>query len=222
MSKKKKTGVQVTTPRGVGGYQHLNSPDYKWDAAGKYSSKLRLLAADPAVQAFKERGETMIREFLTKTVEELKAEKKAALAMELKPGEFLKVERDQESGEETGYLILSASMKAAGVREDGTKWSQQPSIYDAKGNELKNPPRISGGSELKLSVVLDPFVNNTTKEVQLSVRLLGAQVLKLVSGGQRDFSGLGFQAEEGDEIEDRPSFGDETAGGDASDGNDDI
>ncbi len=219
---KKKTGVQRTTPRGIGVYPKLNSPDTKFDPAGKYTSKLKLLASDPEVQAFKEFGEKLRDDFLAKTVESLKAEKKAALAMELKAGEFLKVDRDPETGDETGYFLLNASMRASGTREDGSKWTQQPAIYDAKGKELRNPPIISGGTEMKLSVVLDPFVNNTTKEVQVSVRLLGAQILKLVSGGQRDFSSLGFQAEDGDEIEDRPAFGDETAGGDASDGNDDI
>ncbi len=224
MATKKKTGVQKTTPRGPFVYPKLNAPDYKYDPAGKYTAKQRLLASDPAVQEFKALGEKLRDDFLASEVERLKADKKAALAMELKAGEFLKVERDQETGEETGYLLLNASMKASGTREDGSTWTQKPSIYDAKGNELKNPPFINGGTEGKLSVVLDPFLNNTTKEIQVSVRLLGAQILKLVSGGTRTFDGLGFQAEEGDEIEDRPQFSDETGGsaGDAGGANDDL
>lgn len=222
MAFKKKTGVQKTTPRGPFVYPKVNAPDYKFDPAGKYQVKTRLLASDPDVQAFKAFGEKLRDDFLAAKVEELKADKKAALAMELKAGDFMKVERDQETGEETGYLILSAGMKASGTREDGTKWTQKPSIYDAKGKELLNPPLITGGTEGKLSVIVDPFLNNTTKEVQVSVRLLGVQILKLVSGGQRSFEGLGFAEEEGDEIEDRAPFTDESPDSSGPAGNDDL
>lgn len=219
---KKKTGVQLTTPRGLAVYPQLNKPDYKYKKEGKYSAKLRLLESDPVVEEFFAKLEKMRDDFLAAEVERLKADKKAALAMELKAGDVRRQERDPETGEPTGYLLLTASMNASGTREDGSTWTQKPSIFDARGNQLANPPFISGGTEMKVSAIFDPYVDNKTKEVGIGIRLLGAQILKLVSGGVRTFSGLGFQAEEGDEIEDQASFQDETGGDTAGAQNDDI
>lgn len=215
MSKKK---TLITTPRGIASWPRLNSPDTKFDPRGKYSAKLRMRADDPQVQAFVAQLTDIRDTFLAETVEELKANKKAALALELKAGEVIKVERDQETGEETGYLIFMGSMYASGERKDGSAWTQKPAIFSAKGPKLNNPPVISGGSELKLSVEVEPFVNQTSKQVVLSVRLKGVQILKLSTGGERSFSDLGFGVEEGDDIEDGTAFSDETqAGADATD-----
>lgn len=212
---KKRTGVQLTTPAGIWVYPYLNKPDYKYKKEGKYSVKQRYSEADPAVQAFYEKLEKMRDDFLVAEVARLKADKKAALAAELKPAEIRRQERDPETGEPTGYLTMVASMNASGTREDGSSWTQKPSIFDAKGRELKNPPFISGGTEGKVSAIFDPYVDNKTKEVGIGIRLLGVQVLKLVSGGVRTFSGLGFQAEDGDEIEDQAmGFSDESGGDD--------
>lgn len=123
-----------------------------------------------------------------------------------------KVERDDETGDETGFLTFTASMKAQGVTKEGRRWTQKPSIFDAQGNKLVNPPMIGGGTEGKLSVEIEPFINQTSKTVEMSRRLLAAQVLKLVTGGSRSFSDYGFAAEDGDVIEDQAPFGDETAG----------
>jgi hypothetical protein len=49
--------------------------------------------------------------------------------------------------------------------------------------------------------------------VGVSVQLEGVQLLKLVSGGQRDASSYGFGAEDGDDIQDdNGGFADEGAG----------
>lgn len=214
----KPTKFKTTSPRGTFSWPRLNSPDTKFDPAGKYSCKLVLDANDPVVQAFVANLEKIRDEFLAATIETLKAEKKAALAMELKAGDIVKIDRDQETGEETGKLIFMASMKASGTRKDGSSWTQKPDIFDAKGKKLDRPPVISGGTEGKLSVEIEPFVNQTSKQVVLSVRLKAAQILRLSSGGARSFSDHGFEAEEGDELDDVAAFSDETAGGDTDGG----
>jgi hypothetical protein len=221
MSKSNK--VKMTTPRGTASWPRLNTPDTKFDAAGKYSCKLVLRADDPQVQAFVAKLEKMRDDFLADTVAALKADKKAALAMELKAGDIIKVERDQETGEETGNLIFMASMKATGTRKDGSSWSQKPTIFDARGKALERPPVISGGTELKLSVEVEPFINQTSKLAVLSTRLKAAQVIKLSSGGARSFDDHGFEVEEdGDALEDVAQFTDETDGDTIPDGNDDL
>lgn len=219
---KKRTGVQLTTPRSTWVYPHLNKPDFKFKKEGKYTVKQRYLETDPEVEAFFTKLEAMRDEFLAAEVKRLKDDKKAALAAEIKAGEVRRPERDQETGELTGYLTLVASMNASGVREDGTPWSQKPAIFDAKGNLLNNPPFITGGTEGKVSAVFDPYLDNKTKEVGIGIRLKGVQILKLVSGGVRDFSGMGFQTEDGDEIEDQAPFSDESGGEPGAGGHDDI
>lgn len=210
--------VKRTTPRGTFSWPRLNTPDTKFDAAGKYSCKLVLDGSDPVVQAFVAEMEKARDDFLAATVETLKSEKKAALAMELKAGEVIKIDRDQETGEETGKLIFMASMKASGTRKDGSAWTQKPDIFDAKGKKLDRPPVISGGTEGKLSVEIEPFINQTSKQAVLSIRLKAAQILRLASGGARTFSDHGFEAEEGDELDDVQAFADETDGGDTDGG----
>lgn len=210
--------VKRTTPRGTFSWPRLNTPDTKFDAGGKYSCKLVLDSTDPSVQSFVAELEKLRDEFLAATIETLKAEKKAALAMELKAGEVVKIDRDQETGAETGKLLFMASMRASGTRKDGSSWTQKPDIFDAKGTKLDRPPVISGGTEGKLSVEVEPFVNQTSKQVVLSVRLKAAQVLRLSTGGARTFSDHGFGVEEGDEIEQVAAFTDETASGDTDSG----
>lgn len=221
MSKPNK--ITLTSPRGPAIYPKLNAPDYKFDAAGKYGTKLALNGSDAEAQAFVAKLEKVRDDFYDEKVAELRAEKKAALAMEIKKADVVQVERDQDSGEQTGRLILNTSMKASGTRKDGSTWTQSPAIFDAKGTELKNPPAIWGGSELKASVEIEGYLMPSTKTVGVSVRLKGVQILKLVSAGNRSFDGLGFQAEDGDEIADAApqTFGDETSSTGSS-GHDDL
>jgi hypothetical protein len=213
----KRNGVIITTPKGVAVWPSLNEPS----KYGKYECKLRLPADDPAVQSFKARLEQIRDEHFDAEVKRLKDEKKAAVAAELKKGDVLKVERDNETGAETGFYLLPTSMNAGGIVKNpnsprfGQHWSQKPDIFDATGKQLQNPPKVWGGSEVKLSVSVEGFTK-TDKTVIASVDLKAAQIIKLVTGGgSRDFGSYGFQQEEGDEIEDGapPAFQNETAGG---------
>lgn len=212
-------GVTITSPKGIAQWPRLVTPDTKYN---KYSVKLVLPADDPAVQAFKAQLEAIRDKHFDAEKTRLVAEKKAAVAAELTKGEVLKVERDNETGAETGNLLLVVSMNAGGIVKNpksprfGQPWSQKPDIFDAKGKQLKNPPEVFGGSELKLSLEVEGYTK-TDKTVIASVDLKAAQIIKLVTGGQRDFSSYGFAQEEGDEIEDReetPAFQNETAGAD--------
>ena len=216
------TKMKMISPRGVAQWPKLNEPDYKWDTAGKYTVKLSLDAADPAVIEMVTKFETMRDDFLAETVATLKADKKAALAMELKAGEVIKIERDNETAEPTGRLILSASMKASGTRKDGSAWTQKPDLFAANGTKLINPPTISGGSEMKVSFEAEPFINMTSKQAVVSIRLKAVQILKLSSGGVRTFSEHGFGAEDGDDIDDALPFAPDTSASTGSGGHDDL
>src|SRR3546814_13485107 len=94
-------------------------------------------------------------------------------------------------------------MTATGVsKKTGKAWTRKPNIFDAKGNQLKNPPSIGGGSEMKLSVELFPYYAANDKTVGVSFRLEAAQIIKLVQFGARDAAGFGFGEEDGDDLSD--------------------
>lgn len=219
-----KERIDIITPKGVAIYPKLNTPDTKFDAAGVYDTKLAFDGDDAEVQAFIAKAEELRDRFFDATVAQLTADKKAGKAKLLTKVPFLKPEMDDESGDETGRLILRAKMKASGVsKKTGKPWTMKPRYFSASGKPLQNPPRIGGGSELKLAVILEPYLKSDNNTVGVSARLEAVQIITLVSGGGRSFSSFGFAAEEGDEIEDEaeaPASGAE--GGAASDEDDDI
>lgn len=201
MADRKKT--ETVTPKGTTVYPKLNEPDTKYNPKGSYETKLTFDDANAGpVQDFVALAEKVRDEFFDELVARLTAEKKGAAAKQLKKVDVLKAELDKETGEETGKVFIKAKMNATGERKDGTKWSQKPIYFDARGKQLKNPPRIGGGSVVKLGVVIDPYVMESSKEVGVTLRLKAVQIISLVTGGQRSFESYGFEAEDGDEIED--------------------
>lgn len=223
MTKKRKL-TEAITPKGIAVYPKLNEPDTKYKKEGSYETKLAFEDInDPAVQAFVAKVEKVRDEFFENKIAELKAEGKGAAARQLKKADILKPELDRETGDETGRYTIKASMKASGERQDGKKWTQKPQYFAASGAELKNPPTISGGSILKLGVAMDPYVIESSKEVGVTLRLKAVQIINLVSGGKRSFESFGFEAEEGDEIEDNDVEFDADTGADGgtSDNEDD-
>lgn len=238
-------GPKFTTPRAPAIWPRLNEADTKFDAAGVYECKQELSLDDPIVQKIKAKAMEIAKakfdevleanpELLTEDrydakVAELKAAGKTALIKKLKPIIFvepLAPEVDDE-GDETGTIMLKAKMKASGVYKTGKKageaWERSPEIYNAQGKQLKNPPKIGSGSEVKMSIELNPYYAASDGTVGCSFRLSAVQLITLVAFGQRDASAHGFGAEDGDDIDDNTSggFSDETGGGANSSSDDD-
>lgn len=242
-------GPKFVTPRAAAIWPNLNTPDTKHNADGVYDCKQELPADDPIVQKIKAKAtelataefEKLKEQFAGDTkvffdedeyeakVKELKAAGKKALAEKLKLYslvEPLPAEVDDE-GDETGTVILKAKRKASGTYKNGPKsgqkWEAKPNIFNAQGKPLKNPPQIGGGSEVKMSIELRPYVVAGTGQVGCSFNLEAVQLLTLVQFGQRDAAGYGFAAEDGDDIGDADSdfdAGDDTFGGDADEDDD--
>lgn len=205
MATKRERGVMIRTPKGIAGWVQIDSPDDKYN---KYSVKLRLPADNPETQALKGRLEKMRDDFYDAEYQRLVDEKKVAVAKKLTKREVLEVELDKETGDETGYLVLAANLKAGGIIKNGPRagqpWSQKPDVFDAKGNRLTNPPKVFSGSELKLSIEVRAYAKADDKSVGVSKDLRAVQIIKLITGGARGFGDYGFDEEDGDEIEDRP------------------
>jgi hypothetical protein len=203
------------TPRGVAIFPKLHAPDTKWKKEGEYTVKLRLDPEAPGVGEFRAQLEAELAKF----VEEKSRELPPAKRKTLKQRPVFQTELNDE-GEETGFVIIKASMRASGVsKKDGLPWTRKPSIFDAKGNKLSNVPRIGGGSELKLAGEIGTYYNPKDNEAGVTLYLSAAQVLVLREfGSGSSASDYGFGTEEGFAAEESgETFGGEgaaTTGGD--------
>lgn len=206
-----------TTSRGTAvGWVTLNTPDTKFDKDGKFSVALAFDEDDAILQQIEAKANELAEAKLAEVKEELESKGKKAVANKLTLVSLIKAEEDEESGEETGRKIIKASMKHSGIsQKTGKPWKRYPDYFNAKGVQLKNPPQIGSGSELKMNIELVPYYAANDKTVGCTFRLNGVQIIKLVSFGARDAGSYGFGAEaDGDEIEDVITNDRETEGAD--------
>ena len=187
MSKDKEKPVTLTTPKGIALFPYLNVADTKFDKDGVYKVTLKLASEESGgvidqIEKVMEKAQAMAEEAA-------KAKRKKAKASDLPYSEEL-----DESGEETGYILFRAKSKASGVNAKGTRWERKIPLFDPKGKPIK--VTIKGGSVLKLSLTLIPWVNPKF-EYGVKLQLEAVQVFKLgQGGGERSASGFGFEAEE--------------------------
>lgn len=209
----------ITTPKAPAIWPKLNEPDTKYDADGVYEVKLAFAGDDAGFLAMKAKIEGVIDAEFDKKVKELTEDGKAAVAKKLSKVYPFNPEED-EDGEETGRVILKFKMKASGVsKKTGKPWKRSPDIFNARGNLLKHPPAIGGGSILKVSFDPMGYYNAKDKQVGCSLRLEGVQVIELVTYGSRDAGSHGFGAEDGYDGEGESPMEDQTTGAD-DDGDD--
>lgn len=226
MLRERKDYPTAITPRGAAIWPALNEPDFKFKKEyGEYHARLRFEPDTPGLAEVVAAAQAILDEAYDAKVAELTKAKKGAILKELKKAEVLREEIDQETGDPTGFVIFRASMNAGGKIARGAKAGQEffkrPDFFDAKGKQVKNPPKIGGGSEMKLSVRMMDYETDGGKTIGVRFELEGVQLLKIVSGGQRTADHYGFGEEEGDEIEEGSApeggFSDESGSGDHTD-----
>ncbi len=204
---------KLTTPRGVFKWPRLAEADYGNDKFPKPNGEFKVtlvLAGDAAQQLIRK-----IRPFYDEALDQGKAEyaklpvktrKSKALAI----NDFYSPVYDEETEEETGAYEFKFSMTASGVnKKTGKKWERKPALFDAKGKPLPKSISPWGGSEGKVSFSMNPYFIPGTCMVGLKLMLEAAQIIELVSGGQKDAKGYGFGEEEGFEADEE--FGDESS-----------
>lgn len=208
MLRDRKDYPRLYTPRGTGIWPALNEPDYKFKANGEWHARLRLAPDTPGLAELVATAEQILDEAYEAKKSELLKDKKGALLKELKKAlPVVKPEVDMETGEETGFVILRAALPfridIKNGPKAGTSFEKKPDLFNAKGQQLKNPPKIGNGSELKLSVTPMDYWFPKDKTIGVSFELNAVQVLRAVdSGGQRSADFYGFGEEEGDDIQD--------------------
>lgn len=219
-----RTYPKAVTPKGTAIFPRLNTPDTKYKPEGVYEVKLAF-DADTDLSKLRAQVQQQIDAEHDRVVAKLTEDGKAGLAKKVvkRPlDDHFKAEEDPETGEETGRVIIKAKMTASGVsKKTGKPWKRKPDIIDAKGNKLKNPPQIGGGSVMKLAVELAPYYAPNDKTVGVSFRLEAAQIIKLVSFGERDAAAYGFGEEEGDDLSEADNDFGADIGDDASGDEDD-
>ena len=185
--------ISGTTPIGIAIYPKLTEPDYKWKAEGEYGLKIRLSEEDalPLIAT------------MEKLVDEVYAKAEAACKNKLEKSRLKRVEDlpcKEELDEEatpTGYYLLNAKMKASGTsKKTGKTWKRTPAIFDSVGRPITNTGSLEiwSGSEVRVAYTLEAF--STALGIGCSCRLEAVQIIKLVSGGQKDAAGYGFGTED--------------------------
>lgn len=231
MTKPKKL-PPLNTPRGVAVFPSLNVPDTKFKPEGEYATRLAFDPNDADVQKMVAELERRLDAAWDEHLASLKddAERKKFVKMYSKAPVFTQ-EVDKE-GDETGRILINFKMKASGVNKTTKKqWTQKPTILDARGKKMENPPDIYGGSVLRVGFETTFGPVPSSKLFYLSCRLLAVKVIELVTKGgySADALGLGDEEEgyEADETElsgapsSRSSSSDD-AGDDTDDGDGDF
>jgi hypothetical protein len=225
-----KREAPLITPPGIAVYPHLNKADSKFNEdKPKYHCKLRFNpTTDPRWAEFVDKLRTALAEKLAAQKAKPENAKIAKLPWKAKYEAIREVTDDD--GNLTGELEIIAKMNASYTdKKSGKAVAMKPGICDSKGNELKNPPAIWGGSKLKLAI--RPGVQNTGKEYTEFLQLSGVQIIQLVTGTGGNVGSMFGADEEGgfEGEEDNDGFGDESseagaAGGAASgaDGDEDF
>lgn len=220
MTEKKQRPAKMTSPRGVFVYPRLTKPDTKFKAEGEFTTKLRV-EAGPAAPLMKKIDKA--------AAESLAAAKKAAK----NPKEAAKWEtkylpyemETDEDGNETGNVLFKFGTKASGETREGRKWKRTVPLFDAKGKPLPRSKDgtyevdVWGGSEGYVSFVIMPYSPTVQIGASVSLQLEAAQIVKLVSGGDREASDYGFGShDDGYTAEDESEPADDGADAEGSDG----
>lgn len=235
--KKQKRKPRITSPRGLLRFPSLLKPDYGTKEypkpAGVYKTGLILVKDDPKVVEFLAALQAQHDEAIAAATKELaeqkvetrkKLEKKnpATGGLDIQP--LYTVQYDTETEEETGNIVMNFTKKASGKRKDESTWrAQPPFLFDAMGQPITSKSiQIWGGTEAKVSFETNPYFIPGTGLAGLSFRLVGVQIIKLVSGGTASAEDLGFAPEEGGFEFDADDFTEEKASTDSDDADGDA
>lgn len=203
----------ITTPRGVFVYPHLTEADTKFvKPDGEYHTKFALDAKAKTTKSFIASLTKEMEAYIEENPDELKpAQLKKALRADLFEDEV------DDEGEETGRVIFKFKLKAK-VETKTKSWTQEPRLFDSQAQPIKGEINIWTGSEGKVNVEVFPYYMATTKSFGLSLRCVGAQILKLVEGsGGPSAEKMGFGAEDDGYVSNESGFDDESeAGGEGS------
>lgn len=219
MADKKPKNFQSTTPKGTFRYPALDKPDYGTDEHPKPNGEFKTqmlfteAEAESLIKSLKPIHEQAIKDGEAEFAK-LKVDQRKKLK-ELSVNDLYSIEYDKETEEPTGNLIFKFSMQASGLNKKKERWERKPAVFDAKGKPMLKVPAVWGGTVGRVSYEAVPYFIAGTGTAGVKLRLNAAQIIDLVSGGQRDAGAYGFGEEDGyeageDQPEDDTPFKDES------------
>lgn len=176
-------GEKVQTPKGIGQYCYVDTPNTKFaeGGAGDYTCTILLTqeAAAPIIDQ----------------IDKLKA---AAIAEVKAAGKKVKEVDDPYSIDEATGLVKFRFKKPAESVVNGAKVKQHVAVADAKGNMIPigQVPRVGSGSIIKINGFLAPYYVPALG-VGVSLKLRGVQIVTLNSFGSGEDAK--FEAEDADD-----------------------
>ena len=164
--------TRINTPVGVAVYPRFNEPDTKFVAEGVYHTKLRIHGDEAS--DFIAQLEGFRDDFASE--QDAKTQKTHSIL------DVFEEELNDE-GDETGYVLFTAKLKAKVTPKTGDSWEQKPGLFDSMNNEIGPEIQVWGGSRVRLNCDVVPYAMASTKTIGVSLRLKNVQVIELVSGG---------------------------------------
>jgi hypothetical protein len=187
MAAKKNKYPNITTPRGIVKFPHIDVPDSAFTKAGedgKYKLTLVLEADDPQVIAFLDKLEVIGQEMAESEIAKLDKSKRKGYAYRSlvreesprrKNPDTDKWEEIDEDEPSLRTLILSSKF--------------QPKLYDAKRQPIAGGVKIQTGDTVRVSVSPTPYLMAASKSAGVTLRLEAIQLIsKGASGGGGDYA----------------------------------
>ena len=165
----------------------VHEPDTKFVTTGEYS--IDVLIPEEKSEELCEYLENIVK---TRLDEEVKANPKKGKSLSTRS---VRENNLDQNGNETGELKFKAKLKAQVQARDGRTYEQKPIVVDSKRNPITKDIPIGNGSTVKVAFEPIPYVMASTKQVGVSLRLKGVQVIDLVEYGNK--GGSMFDDEEG-------------------------
>ena len=165
---------------GEASYPHLTKPDVRFNQDGEYKVTLKVSKSDATdmVKLF----DQALDDSLAKAEEKVKGKKVK--------------EAPKPYTTEGDNVFFKFKMKASGTNsKTKEKFTQRPTLFDAKKNPINNGTVIWGGSKMKVAYQLVPYYVPAIG-AGVSARLKAVQVIKLVEGKDTASSHL-FKEEDG-------------------------
>lgn len=167
------------------------TPDTKFDSDGLYS--IEVVIPEEEAQEVCEYLEGLRDERLAA---EVKANPKAK-SLSARPVFEQDLDKD---GNETGNLKFKAKLKATVRGRDNNTYKQKPIVVDAKRTPMTEETLIGNGSVVKVAYEPVTYVMASSKQVGVSLRLKGVQVIELVEYGNKNATSM-FDEEDGYQTE---------------------
>jgi len=165
----------LKTIQGKAMWAKVFEPDTKFDPVGSFS--VNLVIPESESHELSEYLETMRDSFMA---EEIKRNPK--LTGKLSTKAVMEDAYDKE-GNPTGEKELKFKQKARIKLRDGTTSDIKVLVVDAKRNVMTGDTLIGNGSTIKVAFEPAPYLMQSSKQVGVSLRLKGVQVIDLAEYG---------------------------------------